>query len=100
MDAALVTKLMDENAAQKNPKPAEQVARDALVLSALQSAAKAESVGLAPERILLSAKVSRVQDLIAVYRDLASRCSYALHLGLTEAGMGSKGIVASSAALG
>ena len=100
MDQALVAKLMDENAAQKNPKSAEQVARDALVLSALQSAEKAESVGLAPERILLSAKVSRVQDLIAVYRDLASRCSYALHLGLTEAGMGSKGIVASSAALG
>ena len=100
MDQALVAKLMDENAVQKNPKSAEQVARDALVLSALQSAAKAESVGLAPERILLSAKVSRVQDLIAVYRDLASRCSYALHLGLTEAGMGSKGIVASSAALG
>ena len=99
MDQALVAKLMDENAAQKNPLTAEEVAREALVVSALQSAAKAEALGLAPERILLSAKVSRVQDLIAVYRNLASRCSYALHLGLTEAGMGSKGIVASSAAL-
>jgi (E)-4-hydroxy-3-methylbut-2-enyl-diphosphate synthase len=99
MDQALVAKLMDENAALPQPKPAEEVAREALVISALQSAAKAENVGLAPERILLSAKVSRVQDLIAVYRNLAARCSYALHLGLTEAGMGSKGIVASSAAL-
>jgi len=99
MDQALVATLMDENAALKTPKPAEEVAREALVVSALNSAAKAESVGLAPERILLSAKVSRVQDLIAVYRNLASRCSYALHLGLTEAGMGSKGMVASSAAL-
>jgi (E)-4-hydroxy-3-methylbut-2-enyl-diphosphate synthase len=99
MDQALVAQLMDENAAQQQPLAADAVAREALVLSALKSAAKAEQVGLAPQRILLSAKVSRVQDLIAVYRNLAARCSYALHLGLTEAGMGSKGIVASSAAL-
>ena len=99
MDQALVAQLMDENAAQQHPLAADEVAREALVLSALKSAAKAEQVGLAPQRILLSAKVSRVQDLIAVYRNLAARCSYALHLGLTEAGMGSKGIVASSAAL-
>lgn len=99
MDNALLAKLMDENAALAEPKPAEEVAREALVVSALQNAALAESVGMAPNNILLSAKVSRVQDLIAVYRTLASRCSYALHLGLTEAGMGSKGIVASSAAL-
>ncbi|MDX2095138.1 MAG: flavodoxin-dependent (E)-4-hydroxy-3-methylbut-2-enyl-diphosphate synthase [Alphaproteobacteria bacterium] len=99
MDNALLARLMDENAAQQNPRAAEEVAREALVVSALDSAALAESVGMAPHDILLSAKVSRVQDLIAVYRALAARCRYALHLGLTEAGMGSKGIVASSAAL-
>lgn len=99
MDQALLARLMDENAAQHHPKEADEVARDALVKSALQNAALAESIGMAKERILLSAKVSRVQDLIAVYRQLAAQCSYALHLGLTEAGMGSKGIVASSAAL-
>ncbi len=99
MDQALLAKLMDENAALAQPKSAEEVAREALVVSALQNAALAESVGMAAHNILLSAKVSRVQDLIAVYRNLASRCQYALHLGLTEAGMGSKGIVASSAAL-
>ena len=99
MDNALLAKLMDENAALSAPKTADEVAREALVVSALNSAALAESVGMAPHNILLSAKVSRVQDLIAVYRNLASRCQYALHLGLTEAGMGSKGIVASSAAL-
>lgn len=99
MDNALLAKLMDENAALAAPKTADEVAREALVVSALNSAALAESVGMAPHNILLSAKVSRVQDLIAVYRSLASRCQYALHLGLTEAGMGSKGIVASSAAL-
>lgn len=99
MDNALLARLMDENAAQQNPRAAEEVAREALVVSALTSAALAESVGMAPHDILLSAKVSRVQDLIAVYRNLAARCRYALHLGLTEAGMGSKGIVASSAAL-
>jgi (E)-4-hydroxy-3-methylbut-2-enyl-diphosphate synthase len=99
MDNALLQRLMDENAALAEPLSAEHVAREALVVSALQNAALAESVGMAPHNILLSAKVSRVQDLIAVYRNLAARCAYALHLGLTEAGMGSKGIVASSAAL-
>jgi (E)-4-hydroxy-3-methylbut-2-enyl-diphosphate synthase len=99
MDNALLQRLMDENATLPQPKEADEVAREALVVSALNSAALAESVGMAKENILLSAKVSRVQDLIAVYRTLAARCSYALHLGLTEAGMGSKGIVASSAAL-
>ncbi len=99
MDNALLARMMDENAAQKNPLDAQEVAREALVVSALENAALAESIGMAPHNILLSAKVSRVQDLIAVYRNLAARCSYALHLGLTEAGMGSKGIVASSAAL-
>lgn len=99
MDAALLQQLMDENAALPHPKSTEEVAREALVVSALQNAALAESVGMARENIILSAKVSHVQDLIAVYRALAARCSYALHLGLTEAGMGSKGIVASSAAL-
>lgn len=99
MDNALLAKMMDENAALAEPKEADAVAREALVVSALQSAALAESVGMASENIILSAKVSRVQDLIAVYRALAARCAYPLHLGLTEAGMGSKGIVASSAAL-
>ena len=100
MDNALLQRLMDENAALPEPREANDVAREALVISALDSARLAESVGMAPNNILLSAKVSRVQDLISVYRNLASRCRYALHLGLTEAGMGSKGIVASSAALG
>jgi (E)-4-hydroxy-3-methylbut-2-enyl-diphosphate synthase len=99
MDNALLARMMDENAAQQNPREADEVARAALVQSALQNAALAESIGMAKERILLSAKVSRVQDLISVYRQLAAQCRYALHLGLTEAGMGSKGIVASSAAL-
>jgi (E)-4-hydroxy-3-methylbut-2-enyl-diphosphate synthase len=99
MDQALQQRMMDENAALANPRSAEEVAREALVVSALQSAKFAESVGMNPSQIILSAKVSRVQDLIAVYRLLAARCQYPLHLGLTEAGMGSKGIVASSAAL-
>ena len=99
MDQGLLARLMDANAASTQPKSAEEVARETLVVSALESAALAESVGLPADRIILSAKVSRVQDLIAVYRDLAARCAYPLHLGLTEAGMGSKGIVASSAAL-
>ena len=99
MDQALLTRLMDENAALQQPRQAEEIAREALIQSALLGAAKAESIGLAPERILLSCKVSRVQDLVAVYRGLAARCAYALHLGLTEAGMGTKGIVASTAAL-
>ena len=99
LDAALVARMMDENARLSQPKPAIEVTREALIASALESAARAESVGLAHDRIVLSCKVSDVQDLIAVYRELASRCDYPLHLGLTEAGMGSKGIVASTAAL-
>ena len=99
MDQALATQLMDENAKSPQPRSADEVYREALVVSALRSAEKAEAIGMARERIILSAKVSRVQDLVSVYRMLAARSGYALHLGLTEAGMGSKGIVASSAAL-
>ncbi len=99
LDQSLLAKLMDENGKLPEPKEADAVAQEALVRSALDSAAKAEAIGLAPEYITLSCKVSRVQQLIAVYRDLAARCEYPLHLGLTEAGMGSKGIVASTAAL-
>jgi (E)-4-hydroxy-3-methylbut-2-enyl-diphosphate synthase len=99
LDQKLLAKLMDENAALPTPKSAQEVTREALVQSALQSAEAAEAIGLAHDRIILSAKVSAVQDLIAVYRALAERCDYPLHLGLTEAGMGSKGIVSSSAAL-
>jgi (E)-4-hydroxy-3-methylbut-2-enyl-diphosphate synthase len=99
LDQAVLAKVMDENAARAAPLPADAVMREALVTSALESAAQAESLGLAGERIIVSAKVSNVQDLIAVYRELARRCDYPLHLGLTEAGMGSKGIVASTAAL-
>jgi (E)-4-hydroxy-3-methylbut-2-enyl-diphosphate synthase len=91
--------MMDENARSPEPKDAAEVTREALVVSALQSAAQAERWGLPGDRILLSAKVSGVQDLIRVYRNLASRCDYPLHLGLTEAGMKSKGIVASTAAM-
>ena len=99
LDQDLMGRLMDENAALPRPKSAQQVMRDALVLSALESAKLAEDVGLASDKIILSCKVSDVQDLIAVYSDLAARCNYPLHLGLTEAGMGSKGIVASTAAM-
>ena len=99
LDQSLVAVLMDENHQRAEPWDAAQVAREALIRSALDSAARAEQLGLPRERIILSAKVSGVQELIAVYRDLAARSDYALHLGLTEAGMGSKGIVASSAAL-
>lgn len=99
LDQGLLARMMDENAVLAAPKSAEEVARDALVRSALDSATRAEVLGLAAEKIILSCKVSRVQDLIAVYRDLAARCAYPLHLGLTEAGMGSKGIVASTAAM-
>jgi len=99
LDQALLGALMDENHARVEPWDAARVAREALIRSALDSAARAEELGLGPDRILLSCKVSGVQELIAVYRDLAARCRYALHLGLTEAGMGSKGIVASTAAL-
>jgi (E)-4-hydroxy-3-methylbut-2-enyl-diphosphate synthase len=90
---------MDENHARPEPWDAGRVGREALIRSALDSAARAEELGMTPEQIILSCKVSGVQELIAVYRDLAARCDYALHLGLTEAGMGSKGIVASTAAL-
>ena len=99
LDQELVTRLMDENAKWPNPKDAVEVTREALVVSALENAARAEELGLGRDRIVLSCKVSDVQSLIAVYADLAGRSDYALHLGLTEAGMGSKGIVASTAAL-
>jgi (E)-4-hydroxy-3-methylbut-2-enyl-diphosphate synthase len=99
LDQSMVAALMDENHARAEPWDAARVGREALIRSALDSAARAEELGLPRERIILSCKVSGVQELIAVYRDLAARCDYALHLGLTEAGMGSKGIVASSAAL-
>jgi (E)-4-hydroxy-3-methylbut-2-enyl-diphosphate synthase len=99
LDPELLVRLMDENARSADPQEAAVVTRRALVASALDSASQAEGLGLPRNRILLSCKVSGVQDLIAVYRDLASKCDYALHLGLTEAGMGSKGIVASTAAM-
>jgi (E)-4-hydroxy-3-methylbut-2-enyl-diphosphate synthase len=99
LDQSMVAALMDENHARAAPWDAAHVAREALIRSALDSAARAEELGMTRDRIILSCKVSGVQELISVYRDLAARCDYALHLGLTEAGMGSKGIVASSAAL-
>ncbi len=100
LDGDLLTALMDENAKRPRPAGARAVTREAMVRSALLSAERAEEIGLPRDRIILSAKVSAVQDLIAVYRTLASRADYAIHLGLTEAGMGSKGVVCSSAALG
>jgi (E)-4-hydroxy-3-methylbut-2-enyl-diphosphate synthase len=99
LDSDLLTRMMDENSRRSEPLDAQNVMRNAVVLSALNSAERAEELGLAHTRIILSAKVSGVQDLIAIYRDLASRCDYPLHLGLTEAGMGSKGIVASTAGI-
>ena len=99
LDQELLARLMDENSRKSEPDSAVEVMRDAIVRSALDSAARAIEIGLPRDRIVLSAKVSAVQDLIAVYTDLASRCNFPLHLGLTEAGMGSKGIVASSAAM-
>jgi (E)-4-hydroxy-3-methylbut-2-enyl-diphosphate synthase len=99
LDQSMVAALMDENHTRAEPWDAALVAREALIRSAVDSAIRAEEIGLPRERIILSCKVSGVQELIAVYRDLAARCDYALHLGLTEAGMGSKGITASSAAL-
>ncbi len=99
LDQALAARMMDDNARLAQPEDAEVVMRRAMVASALESAKKAEELGLGGDRIILSCKMSRVQDLISVYRDLASQCDYPLHLGLTEAGMGSKGIVASTAAL-
>ncbi|WP_375632068.1 MULTISPECIES: flavodoxin-dependent (E)-4-hydroxy-3-methylbut-2-enyl-diphosphate synthase [unclassified Bartonella] len=100
LDNALLTRLMDENAQQEKPLSVAEVMRETVVQSALLSATLAEELGLGRDKIILSAKVSDVQDLIAVYTTLAARCDYALHLGLTEAGMGTKGIVASSVALG
>jgi (E)-4-hydroxy-3-methylbut-2-enyl-diphosphate synthase len=99
LDQELLTKLMDDNSKAAKPKDARQITQDAMVASALLSAERAEKLGLGRDKIILSCKVSAVQDLIAVYGDLAAKCDYALHLGLTEAGMGSKGIVASTAAL-
>jgi len=100
LDQALLTRMMDENSRLSEPKDAREVTMEAMVVSALDSAKLAEKYGLRPDQIILSAKVSGVQDLIDVYRVLAARCKYPLHLGLTEAGMGAKGVVASSAALG
>jgi (E)-4-hydroxy-3-methylbut-2-enyl-diphosphate synthase len=99
LDQSLLTRMMDENSRASEPKDAREVTMEAMVVSALQSAELAEKYGLRPDQVILSAKVSGVQDLVDVYRSLASRCSYPLHLGLTEAGMGAKGIVASSAGL-
>ena len=100
LDQELLTRMMDDNARSKEPQDAEGVMQEALVVSALDNARRAEEIGLSKDRIVLSCKVSGVQILIAVYRELASRCDYTLHLGLTEAGMGSKGIVASTVAMG
>ena len=99
LDQSLLTRMMDENSRASDPKDAREVTMEAMVVSALNSAAAAEKYGLRPDQIILSAKVSGVQDLVDVYRSLAGRCKYPLHLGLTEAGMGAKGIVASSAGL-
>jgi (E)-4-hydroxy-3-methylbut-2-enyl-diphosphate synthase len=99
LDQSLLTRMMDENSRLAEPKDAREVTMEAMVVSALKSANLAEQYGLRPDQIILSAKVSGVQDLIDVYRTLAARCEYPLHLGLTEAGMGAKGIVASSAAM-
>ncbi|WP_371417388.1 flavodoxin-dependent (E)-4-hydroxy-3-methylbut-2-enyl-diphosphate synthase [Noviherbaspirillum sp. UKPF54] len=99
LDQALLARIMDENARRAEPWDAQAVMYEALVTSAIENAVRAEEVGMAGDKIILSCKVSGVQDLIAVYRELARRCDYPLHLGLTEAGMGSKGIVASTAAL-
>ncbi|MEN8108588.1 MAG: flavodoxin-dependent (E)-4-hydroxy-3-methylbut-2-enyl-diphosphate synthase [Pseudomonadota bacterium] len=99
LDQALVARLMDDNARCTEPKDSREVIHEIMVASALESAARAEAIGLGRDHIILSAKLSGVQDLVTVYRQLAARCDYALHLGLTEAGMGSRGIVASSAAL-
>src|SRR5580698_9820295 len=99
LDQALLTRMMDENSKKASPLPARDVMMEAMVVSALDNAAAAERYGLRRDQIILSAKVSGVRDLIDVYTNLAARCDYALHLGLTEAGMGAKGVVASAAAL-
>lgn len=100
MDQELVVDLMDQNAKSKKPRAATDITREALILSALNSAKRAEEIGLAKDKIIISCKVSGVQELIRTYSELAQRCDYALHLGLTEAGMGNKGVVASTAAMG
>jgi (E)-4-hydroxy-3-methylbut-2-enyl-diphosphate synthase len=100
LDQELLTRMMDDNAQSKEPLDADEIMQEALVVSAISNASRAEEIGLSRDRIVLSCKVSGVQKLISVYRELANRCDYALHLGLTEAGMGSKGIVASTAAMG
>ncbi len=99
LDQMVLTRLLDENRQLAQPEPLAAVARKAIVLSALESAAKAEEIGLGKDKIILSCKISNVQELISIYEDLSLRCDYALHLGLTEAGMGSKGMVSSAAAL-
>ncbi len=99
LDQSVLTRLLNENRLKDNPLELAAITREAIVLSALESAAKAQEIGLGKDKIILSCKISNVQDLIKIYQDLSVRCDYALHLGLTEAGMGSKGIVASSAAL-
>ena len=99
LDKQLVARMMDENAQSSSPKESEEMMHEIMVVSALESAARAEKIGLAAEKIVISCKMSGVQDLISVYQQLAQQCDYALHLGLTEAGMGSRGIVASTAAL-
>lgn len=100
LDQELLTQLMNENALLATPRTASEVTRSAMVQSALLSAERAEELGMGSDRIIISAKVSQIQDLVAVYTDLAASCNYALHLGLTEAGLGTKGIVASSASMG
>jgi len=100
LDQELLTRLMDDNAKVKNPKGSDEIINEALIISAITSAERAKELGLSGDKIILSCKVSDVQKLIAIYRELAKRCNYALHLGLTEAGMGSKGIIASTAAVG
>ncbi len=99
LDQSVLTRLLDENRAKDTPEDLPAVTREAIIVSALESAARAETLGLGKDKIILSCKISNVQDLINIYQDLSSRCEYPLHLGLTEAGMGSKGIVSSSAAL-
>ncbi len=99
LDQSVLTRLLDENRLKDNPQELPAITREAIVISALESAAKAQEIGLGKDKIILSCKISNVQELISIYQDLAARCDYALHLGLTEAGMGSKGIVSSSAAL-
>lgn len=99
LDQAVLTRLLDENREKSDPLPLSAITREAIIISALESAAKAQEIGLGKDKIILSCKISNVQELISIYQDLSNRCDYSLHLGLTEAGMGSKGIVASASAL-